>query len=151
MAALRHLRSSDSLRVLWIDAICINQEDIPERKTEVQRMGSIYGLAAQTVIWLGPASENSDLAMETLEKIGQDVTYDSKRHSLATGLWTEALAERRELIIAKKPQWEAIRDLLYREWLRRLWIYQEVKLSKTPVVVAGFSEISWLVFPGAVF
>jgi hypothetical protein len=43
--ALRHLRDSQRPRILWIDAICINQNDLPERSAEVRRMGDIYSTA----------------------------------------------------------------------------------------------------------
>jgi len=41
-SAIRHLRYIDQVRVLWIDSICINQEDIPERNEQVKRMANIY-------------------------------------------------------------------------------------------------------------
>jgi hypothetical protein len=49
---------------LWIDALCINQADFDERATQVKLMGSIYSMANRVVIWLGPASEDSGLAID---------------------------------------------------------------------------------------
>jgi hypothetical protein len=40
--ALKQIQSRSSTRTLWIGAICINQQDIPERNAQVQRMGTIY-------------------------------------------------------------------------------------------------------------
>ena len=51
--ALRHLRYADKVWVMWIDALCINQEDISERKEQVRRMANIYRMAHRTVAWLG--------------------------------------------------------------------------------------------------
>lgn len=56
--ALRHLHNTSSIRVLWIDALCINQEDLQERSTEGKRMADIYRCESQVTIWLGPASED---------------------------------------------------------------------------------------------
>ena len=48
--ALHHLRHSKKSRVLWIDAICINQDDLVERSAEVLEMGSIYGHAKEVIV-----------------------------------------------------------------------------------------------------
>ncbi|KAF2803814.1 HET-domain-containing protein, partial [Mytilinidion resinicola] len=40
-------------RWLWIDAICINQEDTNGRNCQVQQMGDIYWEATQVLSWLG--------------------------------------------------------------------------------------------------
>ncbi|KAJ2958454.1 hypothetical protein NQ176_g11179 [Zarea fungicola] len=48
--ALQHLRSESAVRTLWIDAICINQEDESEKSQQVAHMGSIYELAERVVI-----------------------------------------------------------------------------------------------------
>ena len=40
--ALRYLRYKSQSRVLWIDAICVNQDDLKERSCQVQRMADIY-------------------------------------------------------------------------------------------------------------
>jgi hypothetical protein len=44
-------------RYFWIDAVCINQNDIVERNGQVSMMASIYQQAASTLIWLGPFGE----------------------------------------------------------------------------------------------
>jgi hypothetical protein len=37
---------------LWIDAICINQADLDERKQQVQLMRDVYSGASRVVVWL---------------------------------------------------------------------------------------------------
>jgi hypothetical protein len=64
--ALRHLRDATESRILWIDALCINQEDIEERNSQIQLMSCIYGAAKQVVIWLGPAADGSDVLLDGL-------------------------------------------------------------------------------------
>ena len=67
-AALKVMRYSDKPRIVWIDAICINQGRDPaalkERAIQVKKMQDIYGAAAQTVLWLGDVADESNLAME---------------------------------------------------------------------------------------
>lgn len=57
-ALLRHLRSSSKPRFLWIDAICLNQEDRDEKQIQVQLIGRIYAQAAKVRIWVGTATEH---------------------------------------------------------------------------------------------
>jgi hypothetical protein len=51
--ALRRLRQPDESRILWVDAICINQQDDTERSQQVGLMRRIYNQASKVVIWLG--------------------------------------------------------------------------------------------------
>jgi hypothetical protein len=64
-----YLRSPDTDRALWMDALCINQEDVIERNQQVYLMGSIYSQAREVLVWLGPEKDNSDLAMDLFEEI----------------------------------------------------------------------------------
>jgi hypothetical protein len=49
--ALRYLRQSDVSRSLWIDAVCINQDDTSEKSNQIPLMRDIYTLAQRTVVW----------------------------------------------------------------------------------------------------
>jgi hypothetical protein len=64
--ALRHLRYPDKPRTLWVDYVCINQEDILERSQQVAKMGLIYEQADSVLIWLGLATLNSRVGIEIL-------------------------------------------------------------------------------------
>ena len=61
-AALRELRSQ-KVKTIWVDALCINQQDPTERGLQVMRMGLIYSRAFTVLAWLGPESDGSTLAM----------------------------------------------------------------------------------------
>ena len=54
-SALKHLRYTNDVRDLWIDAICINQEDDQEKSAQVPMLARIFGQAEQVCIWLGEA------------------------------------------------------------------------------------------------
>ncbi|KAH7161932.1 heterokaryon incompatibility protein-domain-containing protein [Dactylonectria estremocensis] len=65
-AALRQLRTFETARTLWVDALCINQTDSEEKGWQVPRMHEIYFNADKVVVWLGDASELSDLAFDLI-------------------------------------------------------------------------------------
>ena len=73
-SALRHLRHTSKARVLWADALCINQADNGERSAQVQLMGDIYSMASGTVVWLGedPDDRGSEI-IQVIEKIGRNI------------------------------------------------------------------------------
>lgn len=75
LSALQHLRLPDVKRVLWVDAICINQEQnkdgLDERATQVPLMGEIYASAQRTLCWLGGGLEYTGLVMRHLKQIGE--------------------------------------------------------------------------------
>jgi Heterokaryon incompatibility protein (HET) len=51
--ALQRLRLKTCSRLVWVDAICINQDDTQERGHQVQMMSSIYEGASRVIVWLG--------------------------------------------------------------------------------------------------
>lgn len=70
--ALRRLRPlyGPPLRI-WVDALCINQQDITERNEHVKIMGKIYAGALRTRVWLGESTEWDVIALQTLSAITQ--------------------------------------------------------------------------------
>jgi hypothetical protein len=63
-AALRRLRKTSRKRTLWIDALCINQQDKDERGYQVAMMKDIYSNASRVYIWLGEGTDRSDYALD---------------------------------------------------------------------------------------
>ncbi|PMD38655.1 HET-domain-containing protein, partial [Hyaloscypha variabilis F] len=103
--ALRYLRKPRATRVLWVDRIAINQEDLEERAVQVELMADIYSSASEVPVWLGTADGNTDLAFRCID--------DLARKMLA--FWkSEAL--------------------LQRPWFSRVWTFQEIVLARTPVL-----------------
>lgn len=68
--ALRRLRRLVTIRVLWVDAVCINQDDLDERSAQVAFMADIYASAASTIIWLGEV-EGKNIHEEELTPAGK--------------------------------------------------------------------------------
>ena len=71
--ALRHIRHSNSVRLLWVDAICINQQDVEERNDQVARMADIYKSAEKVIVWLGPEEDDSNLAIDGLKLLSSKI------------------------------------------------------------------------------
>lgn len=69
-SALMHLRTRFGAIAVWIDAICINQDDIKEKEDQVPLMGEIYSLARNVYIWLGEGTPESDQAIDYLSQAG---------------------------------------------------------------------------------
>ena len=67
-AALQHLRFEDRSRLLWVDALCIDQSNLTERSFQVSLMGLIFSRAIRTLGWLGDADACTDLAFDTVEE-----------------------------------------------------------------------------------
>jgi Heterokaryon incompatibility protein (HET) len=76
--ALRDIRDDISTTTIWIDAICIDQQNVRERSRQVSRMHQIYENADSVLVWLGEADEDSDLALDFIaRRKGYDSMYIS--------------------------------------------------------------------------
>jgi hypothetical protein len=64
--ALQHLRLNDSPRILWVDAICINQNDLQERGQQVGMMGTIYAQAEQVLVFLGEMTAEVERSLDQI-------------------------------------------------------------------------------------
>ncbi|KAF8854358.1 HET-domain-containing protein [Acephala macrosclerotiorum] len=153
--ALSYMRLLDKSRVLWIDAICINQVDEDEKSREVRKIGDIYGHARRVVVWLGEGREDSSLAITTLKAIGESIQFfDDGRAEWAVKSGSEAHQLESELsnpraARAKVLIWIAIRNFFNVPWFTRLWVFQEVGRAHDAIFVVGNEYIQWQVLRGA--
>ena len=140
--ALPYLRKVDKPRVFWIDAICVNQQDRAERGHQVKRMAAVYSMASQVIVWLGPESQNSTLALRALGRLGSQVRVNwnsLKIISVSTG---------EDILVPSNPfeNYEILKsvgDLLRRPWFGRLWIWQEVRLAREAYLFCGNEWLPW--------
>jgi hypothetical protein len=150
--ALRHLRYRDLPRTLWVDAICINQQDMAERNEQVQRMPHIYRLAHRVVVWLGPGSRQSTRAMSALRFLAEQVIATRQNHMVRM----PGAAERRWYNSSHDmpyddATWRAIFQLFQRIWFTRVWVVQEANLANARAVVqCGEDAMTWVAFRCAV-
>ncbi|KAK3984665.1 heterokaryon incompatibility protein-domain-containing protein [Cladorrhinum sp. PSN332] len=126
-AALRDLRDASRVRRVWADALCIDQQNIPERNRQVTMMGRIYSTANHTVIHLGSLTVG---ARSVLTAVPRQYLY-----FLGVG---QSRPNDENAIVELAKQ-----DILTRPWFRRVWIYQELILSKDPWVQCGNVRVRW--------
>ena len=67
--ALHALRLKDRVRLLWVDAVCINQNDDTDKNRQVAMMASIYKSASRVICWLGQADESFSVGIEILKRL----------------------------------------------------------------------------------
>jgi len=142
--ALPYLRLKDRPRTLWIDAICVNQSDMAERTSQVKRMADIYSKATRVVVWLGPASEDSSMAIAFFNKICSKTAVDWQTYSFRPTSADTWWADMSVPVPLDQAQSISISSLLSRPWFDRLWIWQEVCLpSGDTIVKCGNQTIRW--------
>ncbi|RBR13500.1 uncharacterized protein FIESC28_08128 [Fusarium coffeatum] len=124
-SAIRQFRHPDDSIMMWIDQICINQDDNIEKAQQIPLMSKIYKLATNTVIWLGEASEGSDSALKLLERIVSCLQLTLSNPDFPD-------LERLGLPEADSKVWEHLCELLTRKWFTRVWVIQEAVLSWDP-------------------
>lgn len=136
--ALRHLRRTDVAVLLWIDQICINQDDLKEKTQQVILMRKIYEHAWSTVVWLGEEADNSSGALETIVAVGGalQLYLDDRAPTLGN-------FEGVGLPAPDSPKWFELNKLLSRPWFYRVWVMQEVAVSSSTQLMCGEKWISW--------
>lgn len=97
-AALLLLRNHSLERIIWIDAVCINQANEKEKEHQIQFMGRIYGQANRVIVWLGKAEDDSNQALETIRSVAEDESKNVLDNS------------------------EAVLALFQRPWFERIWV-----------------------------
>ncbi|KAK1841109.1 hypothetical protein CCHR01_16273 [Colletotrichum chrysophilum] len=122
--ALRRFRLKDRRRILWADAVCINQQDHLEKESQIPLMAHIYQRAEAVLVWLGD-STRAEEAMRAL--------------SWATRSAGEELDE------GQKGKITAFLDTLLKQpWFGRRWIIQEVVRNHDVTIHCGTTSLSWV-------
>jgi hypothetical protein len=149
MVALKHLRSQESPRTLWVDVLSIDQSNNKEKCPQVAMMGEIYRLAFRVIAWLGPEENESDRAMEMMGHIGSQIVMDWQTHVTTpiAGSLYPSLADDTANFELQSEKITAIYHLINRNWYDRLWIRQEIYLANEQAMVqCGSYHTSWDVF-----
>ncbi|ORX95505.1 heterokaryon incompatibility protein-domain-containing protein [Clohesyomyces aquaticus] len=121
-------------RTLWVDAICIDQENDDEKSQQVPMMSEIYGGSKSVCVWLGQGDEDSKMAFEFI------------KHEILKLEDFDKLCDNP----TAAPKWNAMFSLMKRPWFSRRWIVQEIALAKDAQLYCGRSNIPWQDFADAV-
>lgn len=136
--ALEQIRHKEHVRALWVDAICIDQEDDHEKTIQIQKKGETFKQAFLIIAWLGPSRDDSDSAMHDLYLLGGhllkaiqdcgivdfDTDADFRLRDLYNGLPQAFVDRHGEAVIGI----ESIVSLFDRPFWQRIWILQEASL-----------------------
>lgn len=140
---LKYMRRASRSRILWVDAICINQSDSAEKSDQVRRMGDLYRCAQRVVVWLGAASYHSTRGLRMLSEAGDKLEATVQQRFMCAPGHKEY---RPPVPITNDPQTsEALIDIVRRPWWTRLWVVQEILLSTraSAMVQCGEETASW--------
>ena len=135
--ALLRLRVVDDYRTLWIDSICINQEDPREKSEQVCLMADIYANAEKVLVWLGDENRATANAISCLESLARlsDLSLDELVLNKDLGFrpW---LSEKDDRTYIPHDHWRSFKQLLReRSWFRRVWVYQEIVIANRATVI----------------
>ena len=119
-AALRDLRDASRVLRVWADALCIDQSNLEERASQVGLMAQIYSIAHHTVIHLGALTSEAESVLKAApSNTSGTVTYSPDLVGIAE------------------------RDMLQAVWFTRVWVFQELVLSRDPWVQCGNLRARW--------
>lgn len=120
---LQRIRSRFYTKCVWIDSVCVDQDNLQERGHQVQLMPLIYTRAKKTYVYVGPTTCRDDSLLE----------------ALAVGMEEHGSGADEE------PFWVTLNNFLRRPYFFRVWIIQEIALSPNPVIICGDKEFPWSV------
>ena len=133
--ALCQLRKLDRAEVMWIDAICINQEDLAERSSQVRIMGQIFALAQQVIAYIGEETTESRIAFDELAEA--DKVFSSIGKFDRPKLSHEVV--------------QGLDHILQRSWFSRIWVIQEIANAQFAEFMCGSQTASIYALYYAIF
>jgi hypothetical protein len=161
-SALRHLRDKDLVFTLWADAICIDQGNNDEKSEQVQLMAKIYKTASQVIVWLGPAGEGSDNAIDALTEIGREAERFHFDRTIYSKMSDPSIWEVDDPVDDRGVSMKSFLDkisgqssesgqgtfspveleaLTKRLWWSRVWVLQEMLLASTATFACGYRRL----------
>ncbi|KAI0380331.1 heterokaryon incompatibility protein-domain-containing protein [Hypomontagnella monticulosa] len=151
--ALTQMRYSDRSRLLWVDAVCIDQMNIEERGQQVSNMRSIYAGAQSVLVWLGTDVDGqgecaitalNEIAASCLCQVASKGPTEVPKLKSKDELW-DLLPEQilNNLHCDDPKTWASMSWLFSRPWLSRLWVIQEVHSNREVQMLCGSTQVSW--------
>ena len=138
--ALRRLRSETKEIVLWVDAVCINQDNPHEKAMQLELMQHIFRSANNVLAWLGEEADDSHYAIEALRRL-ESISSNGKIQNEEE---EEDGEEARPPSSALYPHDViTLKALFGRAWFNRGWVLQEVVFARRITVYCGGQIIDW--------
>lgn len=139
-AVLERMRQPDRARVVWIDAICINQEDTEERGSQVGLMSEVYSHPTMNLIWLGEDEGDTDQVLALVDQIVKNAgeETDGFRTFETTANSPSPTTGR---ILDLPPDISPLLRFYQRRWFERVWCVQEAALAPDSMCHCGSYEL----------
>jgi hypothetical protein len=131
--ALLHLRHRVPNIFIWIDTLCIDQENPAERGHQVTQMRAIYSEAQRVVSWLGPAGESVAILFNTIRR----------HHRTCTPVF---VADGNCMFMYDQGIDGTLRYIIELAYWTRIWIVQEIVVATSLTLMCGDNMIPWRVF-----
>ncbi|KAH9205109.1 heterokaryon incompatibility protein-domain-containing protein [Leptodontidium sp. 2 PMI_412] len=150
--ALWKIRDPVKSRLLWADAVCINQKDIKERGYQVWQMSEIYASATRVLVWLDlPNPKSGDfeyLFDDDFEGATTESAVSSGGRRGALHNFVEQLdsIQTRHGVLDPEIQLTAntLGQLFDSPWFTRLWVIQEVGMAKSVQALVGDTKLDFV-------
>jgi len=155
--ALRRLRLTSRIRVVWADAICINQDDLDERSRQVSIMRDIYSEAVRVIVWLGrDDGQSAESAVVLMVAITQTCDTNAQNRGRRWGdLTSQQMVQCADIqhlgafgdpsVASSHEYWRALAVFFARPWFERVWCVQEIVMAKEALLMLGDVEVPWRV------
>ncbi|KAJ2907377.1 hypothetical protein MKZ38_003234 [Zalerion maritima] len=148
--ALVRLRRQAVPVILWVDALCINQQDIAEKSNQVRRMSQIFQNACQVFVWLGPENMGHFHTPTALSGLCSIVnTWRQSQHKPNLPDVGYSVDPEQQDSMEEAPEElpplanpDTFR-LFLRSWFHRAWVIQEVALARSAKLLLGKYELPW--------
>ncbi|EDN99886.1 hypothetical protein SS1G_02744 [Sclerotinia sclerotiorum 1980 UF-70] len=151
---LRYLRDLLEVRVLWVDAICINQRDPIERGHQVTFMKDTYSRCWTYLLWLGQGNVVMDLGMRMVDRLlskhrAAEEQYEPEdNHTMVQRLNEDIKKVAEELMeparMADDHHFYCLKAVfLFADLWERVWIMQEIAYAPNPVLIVGHYTLPW--------
>jgi hypothetical protein len=144
--ALQALRNPDTNRWLWVDAVCIAQDDVDEKNHQVRQMADIYRGAESVLVWTG-----NDDCLDIFEKLADVGRLCQKAiQSGYASYLPDCITDDEVNTALRQCDFEKFEVFIDRPWFTRVWTVQEFLLAKQVHIHAGRASMAYPVFRDAV-
>ncbi|MCJ1460506.1 hypothetical protein MMC28_010888 [Mycoblastus sanguinarius] len=139
LTALRRFRRKDKIVTFWIDQICIDQENVEERSSQIQLMRDIYKNAQTVYVWIGDEADDSSLAITFMQRL-LETLRNCEPTMNANEMHTRGVPD------WMSKEWKVLSAFLGRPWFGRMWILQELAVASSATIFCGQVHVPWNTF-----
>ncbi|RBA20656.1 hypothetical protein FPRO05_08103 [Fusarium proliferatum] len=138
---LLHLRLEQHIRVVWADALCINQSDHAERLQQVSIMQRIYSQAFRVIGFVGKDYIRASMCFNAIKALTS--AWFEVRKTLGRNNMSSSAPDNIYGCVMNEASMCRIVEVFQSGYWKRLWVVQELVSSRGAVIRWGKAEISW--------